>query len=163
MSRAWRWFAIPALVVVADQLTKWAIVGYFSQKTGNAIVRVSEFFNLVLVCNEGVAFSMFVGAPPWLFTAFSLIATVVCAVLIVRHPGNRVFCAGLALIIGGALGNAIDRVRLGCVLDFLDFYLVESWRHWPAFNVADSAICIGAGLLLIDGFLHHDRRVGAPS
>jgi signal peptidase II len=173
MSRTWRWFALAAAVVVADQLTKWAIVGYFTDKAGRGLAellyrgdakeRVSEFFNLVLVCNKGVAFSMFTGAPPWLFTAFSMIAVVVCAVLIVRHAGNRLFCAGLGLIIGGALGNAIDRVRLGCVVDFLDLYLVETWRHWPAFNVADSAICVGAALIVLEGFVHGDRRVRAPS
>lgn len=173
MFRTWRWFTLAAAIVAADQLTKWAIVDYFTGKTGRGLAallergsvteRVSEFVNLVLVCNKGVAFSMFVGAPPWLFTAFSLTAAVVCSVLIVRHAGNRLFCAGLGLIIGGALGNAIDRVRLGCVLDFLDLYLVETWRHWPAFNVADSAICVGAALIVLEGFVTRDRRVDAPS
>ena len=81
--------------------------------------------------------------------------------LLVRSPGRRLLCSGLALILGGALGNLIDRLRYGQVVDFLDFH-AGSW-HWPAFNVADSAITIGALLLILEGFVHHERRARAPS
>jgi signal peptidase II len=79
----------------------------------------------------------------------------------VRNPAKRLLCLGLALILGGALGNLIDRLRFGHVVDFLDFH-AAGW-HWPAFNVADSAITVGAALLILDGFVHHERRARAPS
>ena len=107
------------------------------------------FFNLVLVFNKGAAFSFLAGAPGWqtpLFVAVAVVAIVVVSVLLVRSPGDSVMRAGLALILGGALGNLIDRLRYGQVVDFLDFHL-SGW-HWPAFNVADSAITIGVLCLL---------------
>ena len=77
-----------------------------------------------------------------------------------EHPGDM---DGLALVTGGALGNVIDRMRFGCVVDYLDFYILDKWPHWPAFNVADSAISIGAVILILEGFVHHEKRAGAPS
>jgi len=164
MSSAWRWFAASAAIVAADQLAKWAVLEHFAGREPR--VPITGFLNLVLVCNKGAAFSFLADAPGWqtpLFIAFALAAAILCGVLIVRNPGKRLFCSGLALVAGGALGNLIDRVRFGCVVDYLDFYLLERWPHWPAFNVADSAITIGAVLLILDGFAHHEKRARAPS
>ena len=158
MSSALRWFTLSAVIVVADQLAKWVVLGYFAGREPR--VEVAPFFNLVLVCNKGAAFSFLADAPGWqtpLFIVFALVAAVLCGTLIVRNPGKRLFCAGLALIVG------IDRMRFGCVVDYLDFYLLDRWPHWPAFNVADSAITIGAVLLILDGFAHHEKRASAPS
>lgn len=152
MPRRSAWFALALAVVVADQLCKWAILSAFAPGERLAL---SGFFNLVLAFNKGAAFSFLAGAQGWqtpLFIAVAVIAIVVVSVLLVRSPADRLVRAGLALILGGALGNLIDRVRYGQVVDFLDFHLY-GW-HWPAFNVADSAITIGAGLLIYESLLH---------
>ena len=162
MSSAWRWFALSAAIVVADQVAKWAVLGYFAGREPRE--PLTGFLNLVLVCNKGAAFSLLADAPGWqtpLFIVFALAAALLCGALILRNPGKKLFSAGLALVVGGALGNVVDRLRFGCVVDYLDFY-VERW-HWPAFNVADSAITIGAALLILDGFAHHEKRVRASS
>jgi signal peptidase II len=162
MSRAWRWFALSAAIVAADQLTKWLVLGYFENRYPR--VELTDFFNLVLVFNKGAAFSLFAQAAGWqtpLLAAFALAAAVIVSVLIVRNPGRGLLCLGLALILGGAVGNLIDRVRFGHVVDFLDFHAL-GW-HWPAFNVADSAISVGAVILILEGFVHHEKRAGAPS
>jgi signal peptidase II len=161
MSRTWRWFALAAVIVVADQLTKAAVLSNFAHGERREL---TGFLNLVLVYNKGAAFSMFADAAGWqtpLLAGFAIIAAAVVGYLIVKNPAKRLFCLGLALILGGALGNLIDRVRYGQVVDFLDFH-AWGW-HWPAFNVADSAICVGAALLILEGFVHGDRRVRAPS
>jgi signal peptidase II len=162
MSRAWRWFALSAAIVAADQLTKWLVLGYFENR--HPRVELTGFFNLVLVFNKGAAFSLFAQAAGWqtpLLAAFALAAAVIVSVLIVRNPGRGLLCLGLALILGGAVGNLIDRLRFGHVVDFLDFHAL-GW-HWPAFNVADSAISVGAVILILEGFVHHEKRAGAPS
>jgi len=162
MSRTWRWFALSAAIVVADQLTKWAVAGFFANRRPQE--EITAFLNLVLVYNKGAAFSMFASAPGWqtpLLIAFALMAAVIVSVLILRNPQKRMLCLGLALILGGALGNVIDRLRFGHVVDFLDFHAM-GW-HWPAFNLADSAITLGAVLLILEGFVHHEKRAGAPS
>jgi signal peptidase II len=164
MSRAWPWFVLSALTIAADQLAKWAVLDFFATRAPR--VEVTGFFNLILVCNTGAAFSFLADAQGWqkpLFVTFALVASVVCGVLIVRHPGRRMLAGGLALVIGGALGNAIDRLRFGCVVDYLDFYILDRWPHWPAFNVADSAIFVGAALLILEGFVYPEKRVGAAS
>jgi signal peptidase II len=164
MSSTWRWFVLSAAIVAADQLAKWAVLDYFAGREPRQ--ELTGFLNLVLVCNKGAAFSFLADAPGWqtpLFIAFALGAAGLCGALIVRNPGKRLFCAGLALVVGGALGNVIDRLRFGCVVDYLDFYILDRWPHWPAFNVADSAITIGAVLLILDGFTQHDKRARAPS
>jgi signal peptidase II len=156
MPRNWRWFAIAAAVVVADQVAKWAMLGSFAPGERRAL---TGFFNLVLVFNKGAAFSFLADAPGWqtpLLVVFSLAAAVIVSVLLFRSPPQPVFCAGLALILGGALGNVIDRLRFGQVVDFLDLHAF-GW-HWPAFNVADSAITVGAGLLILEGLFHEKRR-----
>jgi signal peptidase II len=151
MPRAAPWFGLAALVIVLDQLVKWAFLAAFSPGERRA---VTEFFNLVLVFNKGAAFSFLADAPGWqapLLAGFAVIAAAVLSVLIVRNSGKALFCTGLALVLGGALGNVIDRLRFGHVVDFLDFH-AAGW-HFPAFNVADSAITIGAALLILEGFL----------
>ena len=150
------WFGIAAALIVIDQLVKWLVLGYFAGR--GPVEPVTGFFNLVLTCNKGAAFSFLASAPGWqtpLFTGFALVASVVVSVLIVKTPGKRLFCGALALVLGGALGNAIDRLRVGCVVDFLDFH-AAGW-HWPAFNVADSAITIGAVLLILESFTGKEK------
>ena len=116
-------------------------------------LELTGFFNMVLVYNKGAAFSFLSDAAGWQTPAlivFALVAIGIVGTFIVRSPGRRLLCTGLALILGGALGNLIDRLRYGSVVDFLDFH-AQGW-HWPAFNVADSAITVGAVLLILEGF-----------
>jgi signal peptidase II len=151
MPRRYAWFALAAGIVAADQLSKAAVLAAFAPGERLAL---GGFFNLVLAFNKGAAFSFLAGAPGWqtpLFVAVAAVAIVVVSVLLVRSSAGGLACAGLALILGGALGNLIDRLRFGQVVDFLDFH-VYGW-HWPAFNVADSAITIGAGLLILQSLL----------
>jgi signal peptidase II len=152
--RSAAWFALAAAIVAADRVTKLIVLEAFATGESRA---VTGFFNLVLVFNKGAAFSFLAGAPGWqtpLFAAIALAAAAFISFLLVRHPGRRLFCIGLALILGGALGNLWDRLEWGQVVDFLDFY-AAGW-HWPAFNVADSAITVGAGLLIAESFLQRD-------
>ena len=161
MRSAWRWFALAAAIVLADQVTKFVVLAWLAPGERR---EVTEFFNLVLVFNKGAAFSFLSQASGWqtpLLIAFALAAAVIVSVLLVRSPGRRVLSAGLAMILGGALGNLIDRLVFGQVVDFLDFHAF-GW-HWPAFNVADSAITLGAATIILEGFLHHERRAGAAS
>ena len=161
MLRAWRWFALAAAVVLADQVTKAIVLGRFA--LGERL-ELTGFFNMVLVYNKGAAFSFLADAGGWqtpLLVGFALGAAAIVSVLLARSPERRLFCAGLALILGGAVGNVIDRLRFGYVVDFLDLH-AGAW-HWPAFNVADSAITVGAALLILEGFMHHERRARAPS
>jgi len=161
MSRAAPWFAGAAAIVLADQITKWLVLARFAP---GERVELTGFFNLVLVFNKGAAFSFLAAEAGWqtpLLAAFALGAAVVVSVLLVRSPERRMLCAGLSLILGGALGNLVDRLRFGHVVDFLDLH-AAGW-HWPAFNVADSAITIGAALLILDGLRRHEKRAGAPS
>jgi len=140
--------AIALLVIILDQVTKQVVLGGFA--TGE-VREVLPFFNLVLVWNRGVSFGMFGSAGvPWLLSGIAL-AVVIGLAIWLRRAESRVVASGLALVIGGALGNVIDRVRFGAVVDFLDVHAF-GW-HWPAFNVADSAICIGAAVLVLDGLL----------
>lgn len=146
-----RWVVLAIVVVIADQLTKWAATDVLCCRPP---VNLAPFFNLVLAHNTGAAFSFLANEPGWqrwFFAAIALVASIVISMLLVKHarqPGQRRFCAALALILGGAVGNLIDRVLYGYVVDFLDFH-VAGW-HWPAFNVADSAISIGAVLMILD-------------
>ena len=161
MSRAWPWFLISAAIVLADQVTKSLVLDRFAP---GERLEITGFFNLVLVFNKGAAFSFLAGAGGWqtpLLVAFALIAAVVVSVLLARSPERGLFSAGLALILGGAVGNVIDRLRFGHVVDFVDLH-AAGW-HWPAFNVADSAITLGAALLILDGFRHHAGRARAAS
>jgi len=161
MRRALPWFAAAALLVLADQLVKWLVAGSFRP---GELREVTGFFNLVLVYNRGAAFSFLADAPGWqapVLVAFALVATAVISYFIVRNTGKKLFCTGLMLILGGAVGNVIDRLRFGHVVDFLDFHAF-GW-HWPAFNVADSGITVGAILLILESFLQREKRTGPPS
>lgn len=142
------WLALSLVVIVLDQFTKALMVRAFER--GEALV-VTPFFNLVLAYNRGAAFSFLADAGGWqkvFFSMLAIVASIWIVWLLSRHATQKLFSAALALILGGALGNLIDRVRLGEVVDFLDVH--AGIYHWPAFNVADSAITIGAVLLIWD-------------
>lgn len=142
--------AVSLVLVIADQATKLAITSHF--RYGESLF-VTSFFNLVLVYNKGAAFSFLSDAGGWqrlFFIGITVAAILVMAWLIVKHESETLFRWGLTLILGGAIGNLIDRVAFGHVIDFLDFHFA-GWHFW-AFNVADSAITIGAGLLILDSF-----------
>ena len=144
-----RWLALAALLAALDQLSKFAITRML---TAGGNLDLAPFFNLVLVHNRGAAFSLLSSASGWqreLFIAIAVIASVWVIYLLRRYPRQTLFCFALSLILGGAIGNVIDRVLFGAVIDFLDFHL--GGYHWPAFNVADSAITCGAALLIWDG------------
>ena len=145
-----RWLRLAALIIVLDQVSKLLISGHFVY--GESL-RITGFFNLVLAHNTGAAFSFLDNAggwQRWMFTAIAIVASIWIVRLLRQHAQQTTFCLALALVLGGALGNLIDRVAYGYVVDFLDFY----WNsyHFPAFNVADSAISVGAALLLLDSF-----------
>ena len=151
MPKTWRWFAVSACIFLADQLVKWLILERFAP---GERLELTGFLNLVLVFNKGAAFSFLAREAGWqtpLLVAFALAAAAVVSFLIFRNPQKKLLCAGLAAILGGALGNLVDRLRFGHVVDFVDFHAL-GW-HFPAFNVADSAITIGAALLILEGFL----------
>jgi len=143
-----RWLALAVLLVAVDQLSKFAITRMLTHGNG---IEIAPFFNLVLVYNPGAAFSFLSSAPGWqreLFIGIAVVASVWVIYLLHKYPRQSLFCLALSLILGGALGNVIDRVQFGAVIDFLDFH-AAGW-HWPAFNVADSAITCGALLLIWD-------------
>ncbi len=143
------WLGIAFIVILLDQLSKLTITTLFQH--GEERV-VTKFFNLVLAYNEGAAFSFLSNQGGWqryLFTAIAIAAVVFIITMLRKHAGQRMFCWALALIMGGAIGNVIDRLAYGHVIDFLDFH----WTgigHFPAFNIADSAITIGAILFIFD-------------
>jgi len=145
---------ISLIVLLLDQLSKITILKLFHYGESRPI---TGFFNLVLVYNKGAAFSFLAAESGWqrhLFTAIGIAAAIYIIYLLRKHAGQRMFCWALALILGGAIGNVIDRIVYGHVIDFLDVF-VGNW-HWPAFNIADSAICVGAVLFVLDEL----RRVG---
>jgi len=148
------WLGLAGAVVLLDQFTKLWVLGSFAL---HERLVVTSFFNLVLVYNPGASFSFLADAggwQRWFFVALALVISVWLVVAIRRHAVERLLPAALALVLGGALGNVIDRLRFGAVVDFLDFHLA-GW-HWPAFNVADSAITVGVALLLWQQLTHKD-------
>ncbi len=148
------WLGIAAIIVLLDQITKTTITKLFTYGESQP---VTSFFNLVLTYNKGAAFSFLANESGWqryFFTGIAVAAVVFILFLLKRHAGQKLFCVALALILGGAIGNLIDRVLYGHVIDFLDFYIGK--RHWPAFNVADMAIVGGAAFFILDEL----RRVG---
>ena len=154
MSRPLPWFAGSALIVIADQLTKWLVLETFLPGERREL---TGFLNLVLVFNKGAAFSFLADAQGWqtpLLIAFAVAAAIIVSVLLVRSSGSGLFRGGLAAILGGAVGNVIDRWRFGHVVDFVDLH-AAGW-HWPAFNVADSGITVGAVLLILESFVRRD-------
>lgn len=148
------WLVLSAIVIALDLYTKHVIQQLFVY---GEHLPVTRFFDLVRYHNTGAAFSFLADAGGWqhgFFTAVSTLASAVMVYLLVKHPEKKLFCFGLALVLGGALGNLYDRLTLGYVVDFLLFYY-QQWA-WPAFNVADSAICVGVGLLMLDSFKQPD-------
>jgi signal peptidase II len=149
------WLGIALVVVLLDQVTKITMSKLLLYGQSESI---TTYFNLVMVYNKGAAFSFLSDQPGWqryFFTGVSVIASVFILWMLKRNPEQRLFCWALALILGGAIGNLIDRVAYGHVIDFLDFH-VHGW-HWPAFNVADSAITVGAILFVLDEFRRVNR------
>ncbi|MBK1647032.1 signal peptidase II [Rhabdochromatium marinum] len=144
---AWLWLS--ALVILLDQLSKW----FAGQNLPlHEPVALLPLLNLTLMHNEGAAFSLLADAggwQRWLFASFAILVTLVLSLWLLRlESGEHFTAAGLALLIGGAIGNLIDRLSTGRVVDFIDVYYGQ-W-HWPAFNIADSAITLGVALLLIE-------------
>jgi signal peptidase II len=143
-----KWLMLAAAIVVADQITKYAAVQYLSS---NPPLAVAPFVNLVLVYNTGAAFSFLSDAAGWqrgFFIGIALMASAWIVYLLRKYSHQRLFSLALSLVLAGAIGNVIDRIAIGAVVDFLDFHAF-GW-HWPAFNVADSAISCGAVLLVWD-------------
>ena len=156
----WKWLVLTAVVIVADQATKSLVVAALSR---GETLPITGFMSLVLAYNSGAAFSFLAGAQGWQRWFFATIAVVASAFLVylLKRGGGRVLCAGLALILGGALGNLWDRIVIGKVVDFLLLHYGE-WS-WPAFNVADSAITVGAALLIIDSFRQRHADTPVPA
>jgi len=145
-----KWLALSAIVIAIDLYTKQLILKAFAY---GEHLTITSFFDLVRYHNEGAAFSFLADAGGWqrlFFSGIALIASVVIVYLLRKHSQQKLFCFALALILAGALGNLYDRLTLGYVVDFL-FFHYQSY-YWPAFNVADSAISCGVGLLLMDSF-----------
>ncbi len=158
----YRILAVVGMIVVGiDQWSKKVIVDRFALY--EALELVENFFHITYVRNKGAAFGMLAGSPLRLpfFIAVTLVACGIIIGYLRRLPDDRKMAAtALALIFGGAIGNLIDRVRLGEVIDFIDVHWYQ--YHWPAFNIADSAICVGVGLLLLDTW-RHDRTAARPT
>ena len=145
-----------AIVIALDQLSKWVILTVVMDPP--QIIEVTKFFNLVLVGNRGVSFGLFASDAVWVqpvFAGFALLVAVFLAVWM-RCAANWFLALSLGMIIGGALGNAIDRLWHGAVVDFLDFHVAG--YHWPAFNVADSAICIGVAFIIVEGLFAGQKQ-----
>jgi signal peptidase II len=158
----WPWLALAAVLVVADQVTKQLILA--SYQLGDSTT-VTGFFNIVRAHNTGAAFSFLADAggwQRWFFTAVGVAAAVFIVWMLRSHPGQRLFAFALACILGGALGNVIDRLQHGYVVDFLDFHWaflagIFPGGHFPAFNIADAAITVGAVALILDEILRVRR------
>jgi len=154
----WLWLSLAVLVLVIDQLTKWLIVGQLVLGDSRT---VTGFFNLVRAHNSGAAFSFLAqagGWQRWLFTGIGVLASALMIWMLRSHPGQKLFGFAISFILGGAIGNVIDRLVHGYVVDFLDFHWA-GW-HFPAFNAADSAITLGAACLLLDELLRVKRSRG---
>lgn len=146
----YKYLSISAIVVAFDLYSKHLIQQHF---VFGDLHSVTSFFDLVRYHNKGSAFGFLNDAggwQKWFFNGISIMASLVIIYLLKKHINEKLFCTGLALVLGGAIGNLYDRVTLGYVVDFLNFHLDN--HYWPAFNVADSAICVGVGLLLLDSF-----------
>lgn len=142
------WLSLALVVIVLDQFTKILILGDFQLGDSR---RVTDFFNVVRVHNSGAAFSFLAGATGWqrwFFVGLGALASVFIVWMLRSHPTQRLFCLAVTLILGGALGNVIDRLWHGHVIDFIQLH----WQAWyfPSFNLADSAITLGAALLIVD-------------
>jgi len=152
-----KWLWLSLLVIVLDQISK---IWVSSSLSLYEAIPVTPFFNITLAHNTGAAFSFLADAggwQRWFFTAIAAVVSVVIIVWLKRLPADeRLQASALALVLGGAIGNVVDRLMHGHVVDFLDFYYGD--YHWPAFNVADSAICVGAVLLIWHSFFGHQKK-----
>ena len=149
------WIGLALIVLIADQFTKVLIMGYY--RLGDSTT-ITSFFNIVRAHNTGAAFSFLAAASGWqrwFFTGIGVAAALFILWLLKSHAGQKLFSFALACILGGAIGNVVDRLMHGYVVDFLDFHL-HGW-HFPAFNIADSAISIGAACLILDELLRVRR------
>jgi signal peptidase II len=149
------WLGLALILLIADQFTKVLVMGYY--KLGDSTT-VTSFFNIVRAHNTGAAFSFLSNASGWqrwLFTGIGVAAALLILWMLKSHAGQKLFAFAMACILGGALGNVIDRMLHGYVVDFLDFHWA-GW-HFPAFNVADSAITVGAICLILDELLRVRR------
>lgn len=164
--RNWLWLS--AIVVVLDQIAKWLAMAWVAP---GQVIELIPHVNLTLAFNEGAAFSFLADAggwQRWLFSGFAIaISGILAAWLLRLRPHERAMAAALALIVGGALGNLIDRVLLGHVIDFIQVYLpfvpLAMFNPWPAFNLADSAISLGVAILLVHTLVAGDgRETAAP-
>jgi signal peptidase II len=158
----WLWLALAALIIVLDQFTKTLILGYFQYGDSR---EVTSFFNIVRAHNTGAAFSFLAGASGWqrwFFIGLGLAASVFIVWMLRAHPTQTLFCFAITLILGGALGNVVDRMLHGYVVDFLQFRFgflkpLFPGGYFPSFNVADSAITVGAISLIADELLRVRR------
>lgn len=148
------WLWLSAAVMLSDQITKQLVIRSIERFES---IEVLPVLNWVHMHNRGAAFSILSHLPPWFFVLLGVGVSIGILVWMRRHPfDQRLVASGLSLILGGALGNVIDRVRLGHVTDFVDFH-IDDW-HFAAFNVADMAITVGAGLLILDMLLEWQRE-----
>jgi signal peptidase II len=150
------WLSIAALVIIFDQATKLITLNQIAEHGSR---KITSFLNWVLVYNPGAAFSFLAdghGWQKWFFIGIGTIAVIVMLWLLKRHSTQGIFCFSIALILGGAIGNLIDRFVHGAVVDFIDIYYQQF--HWPAFNVADSAITLGTFLLIVDELIRVIKR-----
>jgi signal peptidase II len=151
----WAWLALAGVVVLLDQLSKTAVIGAFELNHSQAL---TSWFNLVRVHNSGAAFSFLAGASGWqrwFFVGLGALASGFIVRMLQRHPTQRLFCFAVTLIMGGAIGNVIDRLLHGHVVDFIQLHY-GGW-YFPAFNLADSAITLGAFCLILDELLRVRR------
>ncbi|MDH5357186.1 MAG: signal peptidase II [Gammaproteobacteria bacterium] len=152
-----KWLWVSGLVIVLDQLSKWVMASWLSLYE---TVPVIPSINLTMAHNTGAAFSFLAqegGWQRWFFTSLAIVISTVLVIWLKKLKSDaRLEALSLSLIIGGAIGNLIDRIYFGYVIDFIDVYY--GTYHWPAFNVADSAICIGAVLLIVDSFRTESKQ-----
>lgn len=153
--KKWHWFLLSLVVIILDQASKYWIGANLTPYTP---MPVFPMLNLTLAYNTGAAFSFLSGAGDWhrwFFAGFSLLVSAILVIWLYRTPSYaRLQAAGVSLILGGALGNLIDRGLHGYVIDFIDVYY--DYHHFATFNLADSAICVGAGILILDLLLHRE-------
>jgi len=148
--------SIAVLIIILDQATKFITLSQIAEHSSR---KITSFLNWVLVYNPGAAFSFLAdghGWQKWFFIGIGSIAVIVMLWLLKRHSNQGIFCFSIALILGGAIGNLIDRFVHGAVVDFIDVYYQQF--HWPAFNVADSAITLGTFLLIVDELIRVIKR-----
>ena len=157
MPKVQHWYALAAVIVVLDQISKWVVLGNILP---GEVIYVAPFWNWVLTFNPGAAFSFLAdqsGWQRWFFTLLALGVSGWIALELKKHPEQKLMALALTLVMGGALGNVIDRVRFGAVVDFIQWH-AAGW-YWPAFNVADSAISVGAVLLIVASLTHKEEKV----